>query len=387
MPLRSLTIACIALAALLSVAACAKKLDTFAGSIDLPFDFHVKYRTDEASNSTLDFTASQRIRVVVDSGPLQGSEAIVVASYFVPSRGDAGDYARKYAAQAAASNMQSVQLDGFPFVLFTTDASGDSSRTTAGQAPASGDDGVGESGGPWKSTVMSGPIHNAMLTLSFVRPANAALDASANKAVAGFELDFASILRARSRFDDAARNAVANRKMLTPTGEYTAIGNMTPRLYSTWAKFDGSGTVVASRSAYSFSKAGFWAAEHMAFGSSCSLEGAQGAMARESHTTPDSNYSRVVTESAPMRGRIGGLAATRIDSQVASTVSGLVPKSAGSRWIATDHDTWYAFDFLTTKSADFERDLESQIDARPLACAPKAWLVLDDRAAQATATP
>jgi hypothetical protein len=384
MPSRNLTIACLALSVLLSGTACAKRLDTFAGSIDLPFDFHIKYRVDEASNSTLDFSASQKVRIVIDSGPAQGSEATVVAGYFVPSRGgDAQENLRRSAEQAAGKNLQSVQLGGFPFVLYTTDVGGIPSRAPAGSG-VHGDD-----GGPARSTVMSGALNNAVLTLAFERPIGTALDAIADRAMQGFEPDFASILAARTHFDDAARAAVDGGKMLAPTGAYTVIGNLKPRLHSTWTKSDDDGRVVASNNSYSFARAGFWTSEQMEFGSSCSLEGGQDtdAVSRQRRIAPESRYSEVVAESPPVQARIGGLAAIRVDARVASTYSRLAPKSETSRWIATDRDTWYVFDFLASNGPAFENDLRSQIDAQPLRCAPGALLVLGEGSAQAVAAP
>lgn len=362
MPARNPTIACLMLSMLLCGAACAKRLDTFAGSIELPFDFHVKYRVDEASNGSLDFSASQRLRIAIDSGPMQGSEAVVVASYYVPAKGDARDRVWK----PTGGDMRSVQVEGHPFVLYATDAGGPPKLVESNWHD--------DAGGTGRTTVLSGMLNNAMLTVSYANPTQPNFDAS--RAMESFQLDFASILEARSHFDVAARDAVSGRKMLTPTGEYTAF--MTPRLYSTWTRFDADGRPVAARTSYSFATSGMWKAEHMQFGSACSLVGGQDPdlVARQRGMAPDSRFSKVVVEGAPAQARIGGLAATRVDSRLASTYSRSARDSDTSRWIAADRDRWYVFDFLASNGPEFERELRMQIDGKGLGCAPKPLLAL-----------
>jgi len=350
----------LAVSVLFGGAAGARQLDTFAGPIDLPFDFHLVDRIDESGNSVLEFSATQRLRVAIESGPLQGREATVTVGYALPVKGDSEGRVRDSLRQPGARSSRPAQLGRFPFSVYDRDW-------------------TGLQGAALTSSTMIGSINNAMLTVSLERPAGRELDASTEQAVTGFALDFAAVLRARARFDEAARGASAGWKMLTPAGDYFVEG-LTPQLYSTWTETGGDGRAIASRNAYAFVRAGFWGRELMSFASACGVEGGQAALARESRIEPDSAYSRIVSQSAPMRGRIGKLEATHFDTKFASTRSGFAAKSSGSRWIAVDGDSWYAFDFLSNRDSAFEQDLRDEINHRPLACAPRVLLTLGNAA-------
>src|SRR5260221_265818 len=75
-------------------------------------------------------------------------------------------------------------------------------------------------------TTMSGSINNSMLTIWFSRAKNAEFDSAATKAIKELNLDFASVLKLRSRFDAASIAAVVDKKMVAPTGEYASVDDL-----------------------------------------------------------------------------------------------------------------------------------------------------------------
>lgn len=327
----------------------AQTLETFAGSLDLPFAFHVFERRDQASNGVLEFSASQNLVLVIDSGPRQGSTVNVHVEYVLPAGG--GDARLRALLQPPGMHIERTQVAG-----------GRTFRLLAAARP-----------GTDATALLVGALDGAALSL---RLDGGAVDAATRQALSGFELDFASILAARTHFDAAAGSALNGTIMHTPVGELRVPG-LAPHLYSASSEFDASGAMIAARHVYSFSRAGFWASDVMTFASACGLRGGREALARLARIEPESPYARVVWQGVAVPDRVAALPATRYDVREVSTRISLRRQTEGSRWVAGDGDAWYAFDYLSNDGAAFAAALRAQIDARPLACAPQPLLVLD----------
>jgi len=338
-------------------AAVAQRLHTFAGTIDLPFAFHRLERIDRAGNSALEFSADQRQWLAIDSGAQAGAQAQVEVKYWVPAKGAADERLRELLRQPGVHQVQAVKLGAFPasrFVRRWRDADGEERA----------------------ATVLVATINNALLTVQLEAPATGDPDALAAPAVSGFALDFDSALASRRRFDAAAAEASAGMRMRTATGDYAA-GGMTPRLLDVWTQYAGDGRVLAERTAYSFARVGFWRGQVMSFASACGIADGAVAASRLAHFQPDSSFSRVVAQDPPAATRIGGLQASAYGFKMVSTHGSFGPALAGTRTIATAGAAWYAFDFISSDGAAFVTDLRAQVDARALACAPRALLTLD----------
>lgn len=334
-------------------AAQAQRLDTFAGSLELPFAFHVQTRTDKAGNSVAGFTASQRWRLAVDTGPLQGQPVDLEVRYALPADASSAKALRAALDLPGAAPAKPVAVGQFAFALRT--------RNTNAMSVA----------------VLAGAMNNAMLSVRMESAsATQAVDTGA-AALRSFALDFAGVLRARAHFDAAAAAAIAGRRMRAPSGEYEFAG-LIPRLYGVSTQTAGDGRVLATRNAYAFARAGFWGEQFLEFASACGVEGGQTALARLSHYEPDSPVARVVSQSAAVPEHLGGLAASSYEVKLASTLTVSGRNSAGSRWIANDGANWYAFDILASVDPTaFARAARAQIEAKPLACATVALLKLD----------
>jgi hypothetical protein len=389
MQLQKLAVVCLAISSALAGNANAKKLDTIAGSVELPFEFQVKDKNDSATNGTYGYSASQSIHIAIDSGPLKGHEAKIGVSYYAPTRVDSGvvqGWVQKAAEDAAAkpgsSDILPIQLAGFPFILLTTNAVDPKAKKTdaSAAAPAATSDATTTEidKDAERITSMSGSINNSMLTIAFSHPKNAEFDAMATKAIKELNLDFASVLKLRSRFDVASQGAVVDKKMIAPTGDYSTVDDLVPRLYEIFVKTDGNGKPLAEKVTYYLSKMGFWTLQRMIFSSYCSLEDGQDAkkMAKLRDVASDTDKAKVVIIDGPTPIKFGGLGATRITTKHTSKSPGNSGDSDGTRLIATDNDTYYVVDFETTGGASIERNLTSQIDSRPLVCKPKALLTL-----------
>lgn len=379
------------LAAAMAGQAEAKKLATFAGSIDLPFDFQVKDQTESAKNAVSGFSVSQVVRIQIESGPLKGHDARLGAFYFASSKIDSAlmqawvqKSAEDNAAKPGASGFAPIQLAGFPFIVLTTNAShGDAGAASAGKAAIT-DAPTGstneQNGDPdmARITTMSGTINNAMITVSLLHSVSAEFDASATKAVKELDLDFGSILKLRSRFDLASQAAIVDKKMIAPTGDYATVDDLVPRVYEMWVKKDGQGKPIAAKNIYTFFKVGFWANQRMSFGSFCDLGLARDEkeLAKLKKITSGSTTDRLVVTDGPVSIKFGGLDATRITTKHTTQSGATTTESDGLRWVATDHDIAYVIDTLTAGGSSLERSLVSQIDSRPLTCKPKAMLVL-----------
>ena len=370
----------------------AKKLSTFAGSVDLPFDFQVKDRAESAKSSTVSgFTATQVIRITIESGPLKGHEARLGAYYFASSKIDSGlmqSWVQKTAEDAAAkpgaTAMSALQISGFPFIAMTTNATRD--NKTAGSAnPAGGADvPAGDAGASTddpdgaRITTITGTINNAMVSVSFVRAKNPELDAPLASAVKGLELDFGSILKLRSRFDQASQAAIVDKRMIAPSGDYAPVEDLVPRLYEIWVKTDAKGVPVAAKNTYLFFKAGFWSNQRMSFSSLCDLGIGQDAkeIAKMKNITSGSTTDKLTVTEGPVSVKFGGLDAVRIATKHTTQSGSTTSESDGVRWVATDRDTAYVIDMLTAGGSSLERSLVSQIDSHPLSCKPRLLLVL-----------
>jgi hypothetical protein len=384
-------LALLMLSAALAGTAQAKKLSTFAGSVDLPFDFEIKDRAEAAKNSTVSgFTATQVIRITIQSGPLKGHEARLGAYYYSTSKVDAAlmqSWVQKTAEDAAAkpgaTGMSALQISGFPFIAMTTNAGhggksagsegGVGAEVSTGDADAAADDPDGA-----RMTTITGTINNAMLSVSFVRAVNPELDAPLAKSIKGLELDFGSILKLRSRFDQASAAAIIDKRMIAPSGDYAPVDDLIPRLYEVWVKTDAKGVPVAAKNTYLFFKTGFWSNQRMSFSSLCDLGIGQDAkeVAKLKILKSGSSTDKLTVTEGPTPVKFGGLDAARITTKHTTQSGATTSESDGMRWVATDHDTAYVIDMLIAGGSSLERDLVSQIDAHPLTCKPRLMLVL-----------
>lgn len=340
-----------------STNAIAQRLDTFAGSLDLPFTFHVLQRVDRAGNSALEFSTHQRWQIAVDSGALAGKEAFVEADYWLPARTPVADRLRELLQQKGVRDVHAAMLSTYPASIFGRQ-----------WRDAGGDDRM--------ASVLVGTINNALLTVRIESHGDTSFDPATAQAIAGFALDFDSVLSGRSRFDAAAREASAGRTMRSATGDYVIAG-LTPRLgtVSTW--FGADGRVQAERTSYSFARAGFWRGDLMSFASACGIAGSADAERRLQRFEPDSTFARVTTAGEPEPARIGGLEARTIPFTLVSTHAPFGSQQTGEHWLATSGDRWYAFDFISNDGSSFAQTLKAQVDARPLDCMPRALLTLD----------
>ena len=389
MLLNKLMLACLAISAVVAGNAAAKKLDTIAGSVELPFEFHVKDTTESATNGGSGYSASQQVHIAIDSGPLKGHESRIGVNYYAPSRADSGivqgwvqKSAEDAAAKPGASDILPVQLAGFPFILLTTNATDPNAKKTDASAAAptaTSDVTTSEiDKDAERITTMSGSINNSMLSIWFSRPKNAEFDAAATKAIKELNLDFASVLKLRSRFDVASLGAVVDKKMMAPTGVYSSVDDLLPKLYDIYVKTDGNGKPIAEKLTYYLSKMGFWTLQRMIFSSYCSLEDGQDAkkMAKLRDVAFDKESAKVVITEGPTQIKLGGLAATRLLTKRTSKGTVNAGDSDGARTIAIDNNTFYVIDFETVGGSSIERNITSQINSGSLSCKPKALLVL-----------
>ena len=366
----------------------AKTLQTVAGSLDLPFEYHLKERSESSGNSGSGLSFRQNMTLIVDSGPMKDKEVRVALNYFAPSNLGTSSLqsliqkqSEDLAAKPGTSSMVPLQLDGFGFTVLTSDPEpDDEAKEDVAKDDAAAD---GTPAAPKKeivrTTSMRGAINNAGVALLVDWPASAKIEADMTQAMRGFKLDFPSILKVRARYEAAERAAVSGKKMITPTGDYSSSGDLTPSLTSVYTRFDGTGKPVVAKNTYFFSKTGFWTVQRMAFSSMCSLiGGTDEKQLTEWRTVPKT--SKKVTVSAihpPAAINLSGLDATSIEFK--RTFSGAYANitTETRRWIARDGDRSYMLEFERVNGGGLEKSLVSQINARPLTCTPRAILVID----------
>ncbi len=337
--------------------AVAKPLQTFGGTLELPFDFSLVQRTDTASNSTLGFQASQRWVLEIASGPSQGRQASLVVTYALPARGDSDSRARAILSTAQGGATQDVHLGSYMFRLLARQ------RTDA-------------AGTPLATQVLWGTLNNSLLQVELEQPQDPSQDAADAQALSGFALDMDAILRARTRFDEAARAAIEGQRMHTPAGEFSLPG-LTPRLYGVSTSFGVDGKVTGARVAYAFAVTGTGGHRTLEFASACGNGGGAQAQVMHAHFEPDFHEVKLLSEGAPEPDRFGGLEATRRDIALGTVRTGSRPTAFGSHWVAAAGETWFTFDLLSSKDAGLARRERPQLADQTVTCDPRALLTLD----------
>lgn len=369
----------------------AKKLDTLFGSLELPFDFQVKRTTELAKSTSLGFTYTQWIVLQVASGPLKDHETTFVGTYYAPTRVDAAvvqGWVREAAEEAAAkpgtTDVQPVQLAGFPFEEWnantqarTTEAAQDSTAAPAAVKPdAASADANDVEPDVARTTWLEGSINNAVITIGFSRQVNREFDAPAAKAVREINLDFASILKLRSRYDQGVRIALIDKKMVTPVGEFQTVDDAQPRVIDLWQKMDGQGRMLGAKTGYIFFKPGFWTVQRLFFSMRCDTTAGQDPkeLKRLREVKPGTGKMTITATGGPAAIKLGGLDGTRVTTEVVDRSLTTAPKWEGVRWFASDHNILYGFEALSAGGESIYRNLITQANARPLSCQPKAML-------------
>jgi hypothetical protein len=342
---------------LASPLAWAKPLEILGARVDLPFDYQV-VDTTEHIQSSYGLSTSQVFEIQVNSGDAKGQTLVVDALYYSPSNLDAGamqsflrSEAEKAAVEPGVRSVLPIQIDGFGFNFVD---------------------------GPIKSKkypqrmAMAGVVNGAAYTLKIGASDVRAMSPQLAERMKAMHLDYASLLKARSRFDEEARQASKNHVLESPIGSLQLDSDVSARLVDSFVKRNATGNPVFRRRSFGLYKTGFWTIQNLLIAAGC---GKQDTVDLDSygkfvHMTEEQanedvkkRYTDVV---GPVPGTLLGLTAET------STATGPqinpMRHTGVHRWAAKQDDTMYMVSIERLNGSPVENALVKQFSADKPVC-------------------
>ena len=247
------------LALLLGQPALAGEVKILGAQLQLPYEYQLLKSTEHFSSGYGLSTMETRI-IEITSGEFQGQTIEIDASYYTPSRVDAGTVqgwmrteAEKAAAEAGMRSVVPVQIDGFGFNFI---------------------DGPSRSKEYPQRMSVSGAVNGAVYRLTVFAKDAKLLSAQLAQQMKGLRLDYASLLKAKGRFDEEGKLAAKDNWLESPFGRLVVGSGVTPRLSGSYIHRNGAGEIIGRRRSFGLHKTGFWTIQNLVVSVSCSKEDA-----------------------------------------------------------------------------------------------------------------
>ncbi|MCI4567837.1 hypothetical protein [Lysobacter sp. CFH 32150] len=341
---------------LLSQQALAGTVKILGTQLELPYEYKLVKGTESFSSGYGLNTAESQV-IEITAGEFQGQTIEIDASYYAPSRVDAGTVqnwmrteAEKAAGEAGMRSVVPVQVDGFGFNFI---------------------DGPSKSKEYPQRMSISGSVNGAIYRLTLFTKDAKLLSAQVAERMKGIRLDYASLLKAKGRFDEEGRLAAKDNWMESPFGRLVVGSGVQSRLSGSYIQRNGAGQTVARRRSFGLYKTGFWTIQNLAISVSCSKEDASAdAYADFLHMTKEQNdediKDRYTNVSMPQPAVLLGVPA--------ETASATGPEFNAlrnvqvNRWAAKKDGTNYMLQVQRVNGSPVENALVKQLANATPAC-------------------
>lgn len=227
--------------------------------LELPYEYKLVKGTESFSSGYGLSTLESRV-IEITTGEFQGQTIEIDATYYAPSRVDAGivqgwmrTEAEKAASEAGIRSVVPVQIDGFGFNFI---------------------DGPSKSKEYPQRMTVSGAVNGAVYRVTLFAKDAKLLSAQVAERMKGLRLDYASLLKAKGRFDEEGKLAAKDNWMESPFGRVVVGSGVGARLSGSYIERNGAGEIVARRRSFGLFKAGFWTIQNLAVSVSCAREDA-----------------------------------------------------------------------------------------------------------------
>jgi hypothetical protein len=347
-----------AIAALVfSHGAAASGLKLLGTQLELPFEYKVISHS-QGFDSNYGLRAYDVYEIEVTAGDAKGQQLQINSDYYAPSRVEAGivqSWVRGEAEKAAAKtdnrSVQPMEIDGFGFNFI---------------------DGPIDSKEYPQRMVVVGAINGAMYRLSAFAKETKPLSAPLADKLKAIRLDYADLLKFKSRFDAESSAATGNGWLETPVGRLQLGTGVSSNLLGTMVKRDASGQTVFRRRSFGMHKTGFWTIQNLALSVSCGKLDQDDysdyirMTSRKDDKDEKDRKDRYTDVSAPQPAFLAGVAG--LTASASGPLINGVRHSSINRWTSLQGDTMFLAQIERLNGSPIESSLSKQLASATPEC-------------------